>query len=286
MSQRRGVSSYLPSSFNEGMMDRDPTLAEIYMKRICSFINDFNINMNNTLGQLSYLGPLRAAPQRSYSYKLGKAYSVGNSGEDIIQILRIIVNERKSNKKLIQDYLNDECAQLDIPYKFHTTLKSDVVAGDLVILNVTDIRTNTTVALTDVGFGISQLLPIIVQAIYLYEKSNIRKGLILVEQPELHLHPNLQAKIADFILRKSQPNENKEGVQWIIETHSESLIRRLQKRVKEKLIKPEDISFLYVDKIDSIGSVIKRLRLDEDGDFIDSWPNGFFVDAFSDLLGD
>jgi predicted ATPase len=142
------------------------------------------------------------------------------------------------------------------------------------------------VALTDVGFGISQLLPIIVQAIYSYETSKSRSGLLLVEQPELHLHPNLQAKIADFIIKKSQPSQNREGLQWIIETHSESLIRRLQRRVKEKQIKPEDVSILYVDRIGDYGSVIKRMRLDEYGDFIDSWPDGFFVDAFSDLTSD
>jgi hypothetical protein len=53
-----------------------------------------------------------------------------------------------------------------------------------------------------------------------------------------------------------------------------------------KQIKPEDVSILYVDRVGDYGSVIKRMRLDEYGDFIDSWPDGFFVDAFSDLTSD
>lgn len=282
-----GNGSYIPSSYEDQYTEnKDPTIADMYMQRIASHISSFNFALNNSIGRLSYLGPLRSAPQRSYSHKIGKALSVGNSGEDIVQMLRVGIDQINDKQKLIQDYLNEECISLGIPYKFHTSLKSDDVAGDLVILNVTDIRTNTIVALTDVGFGISQLLPIIVQAIYSYETSKSRSGLLLVEQPELHLHPNLQAKIADFIIKKSQPTQNREGLQWIIETHSESLIRRLQRRVKEKQIKPEDVSILYVDRVGDYGSVIKRMRLDEYGDFIDSWPDGFFVDAFSDLTSD
>jgi predicted ATPase len=280
----RQNGSYIPTSYEDQYTEnKEPTIAEIYMQRITSYISAFNFALNNNLGQLSYLGPLRSAPQRSYSNKMGKALSVGNSGEDFVQMLRIAIDHSSNTQKFIQDYLNEECINLGIPYKFQTLLKSDNVAGDLVILNVTDIRTNTVVALTDVGFGISQLLPIIIQAIYSYELSKKRRSLILVEQPELHLHPNLQAKIADFIIKKSQPTQNREGLQWIIETHSESLIRRLQRRVKEKQLKPEDVSILYVDRVGDYGSVIKRLRLDEYGEFIDSWPNGFFVDAFSDL---
>jgi len=280
----RQNGSYIPTSYEDQYTEnKEPTIAEIYMQRITSYISAFNSALNNNLGQLSYLGPLRSAPQRSYANKMGKALSVGNSGEDIVQMLRVAIDHSSNSQKFIQDYLNEECINLGIPYKFHTLLKSENVAGDLVILNVTDIRTNTIVALTDVGFGISQLLPIIIQAIYSYEFSKKRRSLILVEQPELHLHPNLQAKIADFIIKKSQPTQNHEGLQWIIETHSESLIRRLQRRVKEKQLKPEDVSILYVDRVGDYGSVIKRLRLDEYGEFIDSWPNGFFVDAFSDL---
>ena len=281
---RRGSGSYLPSSYDDQFIEnREITIAEMYIQRIASYISAMNSALSTSLGQLSYLGPLRSAPQRSYSHKVGKALSVGNSGEDIVQMLRVSVEKSNNTHKFIEDYLNEECSNLGIPYEFEASLKSDDVAGDLVILNVTDKRTNTIVALTDVGFGISQLLPIIVQATYSYETSKNKTGLMLVEQPELHLHPNLQAKIADFIIRKSKPALNKEGLQWIIETHSESLIRRLQRRVKEKQLKPEDISILYVDRVGDYGSVIKRLRLDEYGDFIDSWPDGFFVDAFSDL---
>jgi predicted ATPase len=285
INMRRGSGSYLPSSFDDQYIEnREITIAEMYMQRIASYISSMNSVLTTTLGQLSYLGPLRSAPQRSYSHKVGKALSVGNSGEDIVQMLSVRVEQSSNKYKFIEEYLNEECSNLGIPYKFNAFLKSEDVAGDLVILNVTDIRTNTIVALTDVGFGISQLLPIIIQATYSYETSKNKTGLMLVEQPELHLHPNLQAKIADFIIRKSKPSQNREGLQWIIETHSESLIRRLQRRVKEKKLKPEDISILYVDRVGDYGSVIKRLRLDEYGDFIDSWPDGFFVDAFSDLI--
>ena len=76
--------------------------------------------------------------------------------------------------------------------------------------------------------------------------------------------------------------------QWIVETHSELLITRIQRRIREGKIKSEDVSVLYVDPDDeySEGSAIVKLRLDENGDFIDHWPHGFFDEAFNELMAE
>ena len=74
--------------------------------------------------------------------------------------------------------------------------------------------------------------------------------------------------------------------QWIVETHSELLILRIQRRIREGSLNPSDVSVLYVNPNapDAEGSTISRLRLDEKGDFIDEWPDGFFEDGFGELM--
>jgi predicted ATPase len=93
------------------------------------------------------------------------------------------------------------------------------------------------------------------------------------------LHPKLQANLADFFIDTTTRNNK---LRWILETHSESLILRIQRRIKEGRIKPEDISINYVNSIKGGHSVIKELRLDSDGDFIDEWPDGFFEESFNE----
>ena len=127
-------------------------------------------------------------------------------------------------------------------------------------------------ALPDVGFGISQLLPFIVQSLA------TERQIISIEQPEVHVHPKLQADLGDLLAEAIQKSKN----QFIIETHSEHLILRLQRLVRNKQIKPEDVSVIYVSR-GTEGAKAERLRIDEDGDFIDEWPNGFFPERLREL---
>ena len=115
-------------------------------------------------------------------------------------------------------------------------------------------------------YGISQLLPFVVQSL-------ASEGRIIsIEQPEVHVHPKLQADLGELLADAIQePHFN----HFIVETHSEHLILRLQRLVRKKLLKPEDVSVIYVSRGPE-GAKVQRLRLDEDGDFIDDWPGGFF----------
>ena len=129
------------------------------------------------------------------------------------------------------------------------------------------------VALPDVGFGISQLLPFIVQSLV------SEKQIISIEQPEVHVHPKLQADLGDLLAEAiKEPRHNR----FIIETHSEHLILRLQRLVRQKQIEPEEVSVIYVSRRPG-GAKAERLHLDEDGDFIDDWPNGFFTERLREL---
>ncbi|MYA70749.1 AAA family ATPase [Candidatus Poribacteria bacterium] len=148
-------------------------------------------------------------------------------------------------------------------------------SSDLFEVRLIDTRRKepVSVALPDVGFGVSQLLPFIVQSL-----ASDRR-IISIEQPEVHVHPKLQADLGDLLAEAiKEPRQNR----FIIETHSEHLILRLQRLVRKKEIKPEDISVIYVSRRPE-GAKAERLHLDEAGDFIDEWPNGFFLERLREL---
>ncbi len=143
---------------------------------------------------------------------------------------------------------------------------------------------NSHIALLDsVGYGISQVMPIIAQMTYATAgmKGIPRLGIKCLQQPELHLHPKAQTELGDLLLHGVEL-----GHQVIAETHSEHLLMRVQRRVREGVIAPDDVCVLYVDMDMKGRSTAQRLRLDETGAFIDPWPNGFFSERLDELLGD
>lgn len=134
-----------------------------------------------------------------------------------------------------------------------------------------DLRSNTQVSHRDVGIGISQALPVLVGA-YAH-----RGQIIAIEQPEIHLHPALQTELADVFIESALGERRN---RYILETHSEHLILRLLRRIREGKLQPSDICVLYVEPVKGGGSRVVELGVDEDGDFIDEWPGGFFEESY------
>jgi predicted ATPase len=130
-------------------------------------------------------------------------------------------------------------------------------------------------ALLDVGFGISQVLPVITELFFVPEGS-----IVLLEQPELHLHPRAQAHLADLFLYVAE----KRNLQLIIESHSEHLLRRLQRRIAEvesPFASPKNILMYFCQKGNN-GSTIEQVEVDTFGQ-IANWPDNFFGDITGDL---
>ena len=252
----------------------------------------FSMGFFYALQSLRYMGPLRSYPERHYLVSGAGVKSVGISGENTPHLLF-------EHKNTIRNDVNRWLESFSIPYELDINLKGDdEVMGDILTISLKDVNTGIRVSPSDVGFGIGQLLPIIVEGLF------SRLNILCVEQPEIHLHPRLQASLADFFIETSENLRNGKAKssaskrasrarnkhasprsnQWIVETHSEALMLRLQKRIRDGSVAAKDVSVLYVEPAEEGGRIIS-LPLDDSGNFIKEWPGGFFEEAFEEMIG-
>jgi hypothetical protein len=186
---------------------------------------------------------------------------------------------RHSTYYLGQDQylLQDQASAL---VKKMETAQTDTI-DELVLI---DQRNNTIVAHCDVGTGISQVLPVLVMAY------GARRQLLAIEQPEIHLHPALQAELGDVFIDTAL-SERQNTV--ILETHSEHLILRLLRRIRETTegelpegllpLTPADVCVIYIQP-DGAGSRAIEIDITTDGDFAQNWPDGFFAERAKELF--
>ena len=143
-----------------------------------------------------------------------------------------------------------------------------------------DRRADTVVSHRDVGIGISQVLPVLVSCY------GLRDQIIAIEQPEIHLHPALQAELGDVFIQSALGGNNNT---FILETHSEHLILRIMRRIRDTAdnrlpsgiptVRPDDVSVLFIEPTKA-GAIVRTVELDTDGEFVDPWPGGFFEEGF------
>jgi predicted ATPase len=138
----------------------------------------------------------------------------------------------------------------------------------------------------ELGAGISQVLPVIVAAL------ETNATIALVEQPELHVHPRLQVGLGDLFIEATTRERHRKMM--IVETHSEHLILRVLRRIRETVegevpagargFDATKLSVLHV-RGSADGVRIQRLHVDQQGEFTDRWPDGFFDERFDEIYG-
>ena len=241
---------------------------------------------------IRYLGPLRNDPQREYTITGSAPRDVGKLGDLAINALvasrisgRTISRgwaegpkRRRQLKRIpIEAVIAEWLSELGLIASFELKPVDD--RATLYRVNVRLRAGSTPVLLTDVGFGVSQVLPVLVMLAYAQDGDTL-----ILEQPEIHLHPAVQSGLADIILETALTR----NVQIIVESHSEHLLMRLQRRIAEVefgnhlRVEPDDVS-LYFCKQTPRGSQLDRLEMDLFGNIV-NWPEEFFGDPLADRI--
>ena len=242
------------------------------------FPSDLETTVETLFEDVFYLGPFRAYPQRIYRRSASQPIDIGISGERAVDAL-LFPNRKvvrlKGNAGLsgvtAESFVAEWLRRLGLAFDFRVEqLTEGKPVFEVKIRKTSDAA---EVLLTDVGFGVSQVLPVLVLCSYVPVMSTV-----ILEQPEVHLHPSAQAELADLFIDAFVGRK----VQVIFESHSEHLLRRLQRRIAEEKVSEDDIG-LFFCSIDEEGrSSIEQLKLDQYGN-IANWPKDFFGDQFGEM---
>ena len=228
-------------------------------------------NEKNYLDSLIPLSVDRPEFTSVYEYQGTQAENVGYSGEYLFDIMYV---QDKETIKGINYWLKQ--IGLNFEIKIKKFKESNIFQIKIIDksktyeINNKKIKIDLSINLKEAGTGVQSILPIILNSIISQNK------ILAIQEPERSLHPKSQINLASLFLSMAKQNGNS----FIIETHSEYIVYKFMNLVREKKISIEDLSFNYVVKGKN-GSEIKHLRMDEDGSFIDEWPQGFFTERFS-----
>jgi len=231
-----------------------------------AMVEDMSLAVRRELESIIYLGPLRRKPERDYVWNKSKPGEVGVDGHKAVDVLLASTLLRGEDKSEITDSVSYWLKRMKVAEKLEvrqigrSTRYEVVIHRDGVIAN-----------LRDVGIGISQVLPVLTVAFFAPPGSTV-----LLEEPEIHLHPLAQSVLAELFVEVSK----KRKVQFIVETHSEHLFRRMQTLVAKGKTTVDDCAMYFVEK-GKKGAQLRLLNLDEYGR-VTNWPDQFFGDAMGE----
>jgi hypothetical protein len=241
------------------------------------FLAEFEAAYESQMDSIFHLGPLREHPQRQYGWAGSRPSDVGRRGQQVVEAIlsatarREMQNLRKGTKrKPFQEVIAHWLQVIGLIEAFEVEeigRNSNLYRARVQIDRFTD-----PVSITEVGFGVSQVLPVIVLLHYVPEGSTV-----ILEQPEIHLHPSVQSGLADVLVHAALHR----NVQVIVESHSEHLLRRLQRRIAENDLDASQARLYFCRRENGL-SILEPLRVNEYG-AIKNWPKHFFGDEMGEI---
>ncbi|MEJ7594366.1 MAG: DUF3696 domain-containing protein [Planctomycetaceae bacterium] len=245
------------------------------------FVQAINFTHEKLFRSLAYLGPMRTKTERLYSWTGTEPESVGNIGENTIPAMLAAKNRmlnigRYGRKKPFEQIIAKKLQEMGLIESFQVKPISKNRQDYEV-----KVKTKGSIGLVDlpdVGFGISQVLPVLVECFYAPANS-----IILMEQPEIHLHPRAQSFLADVMIDVINAREDGKdrNIQLIVETHSEHFLRRLQRRIAEDVVSKDRVAAYFAD-VSKTPAQLEELQIDESGNIL-NWPEHFFGDEMEDV---
>jgi|LGVF01.1.fsa_nt_gb hypothetical protein len=279
--------------------------------------------VRNEIFRLQYLGPLRSYPPRHLAFSQhhdpnwiaggGYAWDVVRRDAQVraqvnawltasdrlqtpyeLRIRHLLTIDdldteyTKDIEALEARFTSDEAYDWDLFGEIYSALerlkREESTLTDIQDLNLVDRRSETVVSHRDVGIGVSQVLPVLVGA---YANQN---QIIAIEQPEIHLHPALQADLGDVFLESALGEQQN---RFLIETHSEHILLRIMRRMRQTFekslpenaaaVNPDDVMVLFVEP-DGSRSIVREMPLNEGGELVKAWPGGFFEEGLRQVF--
>ncbi|HMT55026.1 MAG TPA: DUF3696 domain-containing protein [Saprospiraceae bacterium] len=251
----------------------NPTKSKIWNDELWSF----DYNFKGFFEKIIYIGPLREYPKREYKWTGSRHSHFGIRGENTFDA---IISSIKQNISHYSKFFKFSGSLEEIVCKW---LKEFGMADDFQIVPISEVKqlyqvniktkgSKNWVDICDVGFGVSQILPIIALCYFAPYGS-----MIIIEQPEIHLHPKVQSGLGDLLIDAA----NSRNIQFVIESHSEHLLTRIQRRIAEEKIDDKEIKINFCNLVDG-ESVLEQLQVDDYGEII-NWPENFFGDEMEEI---
>ena len=240
-------------------------------------IKHLTSSFENLFDHIYPLGPTRVQPQRRYHWEGTHPESIGQSGKEMIDaLLSARVDQQTTphngQKVPIEKRISWWLREMDLGYAFSIKRSRAGTDRDYDVL-IQKGSDSTKVTLADMGYGLSQFLPVLVHCYYVPERSTL-----ILEQPGMHLHPKVQSQLADLLIEVI----TERNLQILIESHSEHLLNRLQRRIAEEKISVDQTALHFCRNEKGVSN-IEQLDIDEFGN-ITNWPENFFGDEMGDLF--
>lgn len=267
----------LGASFTENMSKHtvnsktiDSIRAKALASTITNILMDIDEHLKNVFLNVNYIEPVRAGIIRYYREQDLSVSEIDPSGRNLPMFLRNLSDVEK------KDF--NEWTKINLGFEVKAHSRQGQIA-----LHLQEDGGENEYNLADIGFGFSQILPIIAQ-LWIIVRRNARQNtnhtstrILSIEQPELHLHPNYQAKVADmFVAATNLAKENNIDLKLVIETHSETIINRIGNLIYTEKLKNSDVSVVLFEKRHVDKSAEVSISDYDTSGCLQNWPYGFF----------
>ena len=259
----------------------------LHPKRPDTFNIEYEDSLSETIGETqpmsstlrrflsnsSYIGPIRLEPVREAKLAQGSSTRIGSKGENLEKLLH-----NKLSDINFKNELNQHLRDLGIADSIDTLPSFTKVDGKdepTGYIKVELEKSGRMRSLMDLGSGTSQVLPVVFEIVV---RDN---SLILLEQPELHLHPAAQSAMGSVLKSAIE-----QGNQLIVETHSANIIERLRRLIREGELDKNYVNIIYVGSNYNNETFCQNIGFDENGEFTEEWPEDtFFGEREKEYLG-